>query len=692
MGRTVLFLWFAALAAAAITMLTTGAAARAAEQPPAPPPPPPCAETTDAAAPATPAPGAPCWVDADPYPFGADGEAVDTGSLGCAPTGSFGPSWNGDVGSCYLGVDSMAFRAWNRGLAAVSPVVGDASATTAFGVWLFNGTRWFPDPTFPGQSVCRGNTVLWAGKRDYWLVGGRVKNWPRLCRFDGVNFEWQPLDVPAAALSHVPVDAGGKVQAGAINTGSCLSWDNCWFAGSYGVRLHWDGTVLSDATPDLSTYPALRGDTLAAVTRTDSAGSRFGFAVGTTGGPLKGQQLPRRSDGSPPPELFRTTGDPFDAMAFSPATIAQPDDPYRTDLVAVDSDSAGHVWVAGNPVGYRAELSPPGFFASPTERRATSTAEPSPLAPVGYDGSARTCAALGPDTFQYVHQPNGSDAYLWSSIGVLPGGDTAVAGGQLRPATAGATLNDDGQREPLLEQVACNKPPQPTRFRMPDPFTADHAAAGLVPANRTGLVTSVAANAVNDAWAATSKGVLKNPDNPAESVLQRPHLYRLTDTTPPKAVAGDDNEPRPLVFEPDPPIFVEAPPDPEPEPLPPETVTQPAPPVQPTVVRLKAAIYRVRAHVTNTCAKPKRKNRGNGGCKPRLTLEISFRIRRPVTIGVEALRHRRVVSRSGMHRFRGKRGTLQLALERKQWPTRIRFVTPRADKRLTETPQPEPTR
>jgi hypothetical protein len=570
-----------------------------------------------------------------------------------------------------LSVDSLAFRAWNRGLAATSPLGG--AATTAFGVWLFNGTRWFPDPTFPGQAVCKGNTVLWAGKRDYWLVGRRASSWPSLCRFDGVNFEWQPLDVPKATLDQVPLDATGNRLPGAITSGSCLSWDNCWFFGSYGVVVHWDGNVLADASPDFTAQPWLRGSYTAAVARVDAAGHPFGFAVGTTGGSLKGQQLPPRADGTPPPELFGSTGGPFAPLPFSPPTVAQSGDPYRTDLVAVDFDSQGHGWVAGDPVGYRTG---PAIGRPPSsDERRVQTAEPSPVLPISPTGTAAPCAT--PPGFKYANAPNGSDAYLWSSISVFAGdGDPlavatmprvgdGLAGGQIRPAAAGTTLNDDGSREPVLVSASCDRPPTRTRFRTPDPTAADQAHAPLVPADRLGAVTSGAANAVNDAWAATSAGRLLLPTDPTGlngQPPERPHLYRLTDTRPPLAAAGDDVEPRPLVFQPDPPIFVEAPPPPPPPP-PVTTVTQ----VGPTTtkkIKLKPAIYAVRVHV---------KTDRHGA----VTLYLTFKVRRTVKIGVEALRGRKVVSSSGVMHFTGPRGRLALKLDRRRWPTRIRFISPR---------------
>src|SRR5215472_2148826 len=102
-----------------------------------------CAAVADGSAQTAPSPGAPCWIAVDPYPFGADGNPVD-------PTN---PTCSGSGQSCYLVVTSLAFRSWNRGLAAtttgdsVNPNSSDPRKNP-FGVWLFNGTRWYPDPTF----------------------------------------------------------------------------------------------------------------------------------------------------------------------------------------------------------------------------------------------------------------------------------------------------------------------------------------------------------------------------------------------------------------------------------------------------------------------------------------------------------------------------------------------------------------
>ena len=610
-------------------------------------------------------PGKPCWVDIEPYPFGTDGGPVDTTTDLCKPLNPHGIQWTGDRASCYLKVDSLAFRAWNRGLAATSPVNVNPNpgSTTAFGVWIWNGQRWFPDPTFPGQSVCKGDTILWAGKRDYWLVGARLKNWPRVCRFDGVNFEWQPLDIPPDAMARIPFDADGINRIpGAIEAASCLSWDNCWLFGDYGIVLHWDGVALKDASPDLVNNKWLGTNYVAAMSRTFDDGSGHSYAVGDTGGRLKGQQLPSQPDGSPPPFLFSSGGGAFAPLPFTPPTVPVGGDPYRTDLVSVDFDSSGRGWLAGVPVGARAEArTTPPSAPSPDERRSSMT-EPAPVIPIDRDGNQQSCPKAPPSLFTFTNG-DGRDGYLWKTLSVLPSSGEAVAAGLLRPAAGGPAFNDDAFREPIVAGISCRTGGYAVRFRIPDPYDADPATTVTIPANRTGVMSAVAANASNDLWATTTQGVVLNPDDPIVPSLERPRIYRYTDTTTPKAAPGDDDEPRALVFVPDPPIYIEAPPDPPPAPPADSTVTQRAP-RRVKRVKLKPAVYNVKAHV---------RVGGRGG----LFLYVTFRVRRPVTLGVQALRKRKVVASSGLKKFKPKKGTLVLRLSRSRWPNDIRFYGPK---------------
>jgi hypothetical protein len=594
-----------------------------------------CAQTASAGNPAAPTAGNPCWTDVVPYPFGADGNPVDTSAPSCNPsTTPFGQTWAGDFNppqgggpGCYLRPTSLAFRAWNRGLAATTFTFSPRSGSpNPFGVWLFNGTSWFPDPTFPGSSVCPGDTVLWAGKLDYWLIGGFGRNGQTLCRFDGINFIWEPLKLPAATLARLPIQAGQNAPTGGVTAGACYAWNDCWFLGDDGIVVHWDGTNLADAPGGVGTSPWLEGDFTAAVAGTDPAGQRFGLAAAkNTAGGLPGH-VPLQPDGTPPPELFGSRGGPFAPLAFTP----QPANPFATDLVTVAADSLGDAWVAGAPsLGSR------------------STAVP--LLRMTEAGAPATCPDYDAATFSTTTISG------WGALSVFPSDGSVLAAAAFR-----------GPRglEPAIVRGVCGQPASITRFVRPDPSVADQSAAPPVPADQTpqGVMT-VGANATNDAWASTPNGQASGfvDANGGHTENLKPHLYRYTDGQPPAAPAGDDSETRPSLFTLDAPVYVPAPPT--------TIVITTTPPStsqrgRTKARKLKPAIYAV----TSSLKQPR-----NG----ELILYISFKVRRPVTIGVEALRGRAVVASSGVKHFRGPTGTLALILNRSRWPTRLKFVVPR---------------
>ncbi|HEY6888875.1 MAG TPA: hypothetical protein VI300_13880 [Solirubrobacter sp.] len=621
-----------------------------------------CAQTTDPATPAAPSPGTPCWVDVTPYPFGADGLPVDTSSLNCPgktpPQDGFGYQ-----SLCYLRVTSMAFRAYNRGLAATSNFEFNGPMTISpFGVWLFNGSRWYPDPTFPGPSVCGGDTVLWAGKLDYWLVGKSTSpghGGSSLCRYDGSTFAWQPLEIPNETRAKVLP----PLNPASVTAGSCFAWNDCWFFGPEGVRLHWDGAGLADFTPAVDT-PWLRSRATAATARVGGDGRKTGVAVTWTsgfdsgfGGTAVGQQVPVH-DGALPAQAWHSDGGAFTPFPFIPPTVPAPDDPSRTDLVAVDLDPLGRGWIAGNPVGRDGALG----------GRVPSGVVPAPVLPFALGDRPPCKAPLR--TFEFdrsvTNASNGHDAYLWQALSIFPQSGDALAGGWLRPATPGTAIHDDGHPEPVLTRVGCDGSVTDTRFRESDPTPGNGSV--IAPANYRGRVEAVAANAANDAWAMISSGSsngggipVPKPSGSPDFFWQRPHLYRLTDTAKPAATAGDDVEDRPFEVVQDPPIFVEDVPPPEPPPAPDEPPVVTHAPTKTKRVRQKPSIYSPKV------SKPKR-IKGD-----RFVMVITFRVRRPVTVGVQALRKNTVVSRSGLKRFKGKRGTLKLEITRKRWPTRIRF-------------------
>jgi hypothetical protein len=618
-------------------------------------------------APAQPSPEDPCWAEVSPYPFGSEGVPVTGPSLTCHEffTQAAPPA------PCRLTVASLAFRAWNRGLAATLPITNGAAETSKnpYGVWTFNGISWLPSPGFPGSSHCPGHTVLWAGKKDYWLIGDGPP-WSGLCRFDGATLEWEELPLPAATLARVPLNPNsGQRESGGITAGACLAWNNCWFVGTYGTVVHWNGEVLADASPELA-QAWLDGEYTAAVGLPELAGSPFAVAVSGTAESFESTEpLPGPEPEQAPAELDATGGGPFSPLPFTPPTSPQEGDPYRTDLVAVGLDSEGQGWVAGNPAGVRLSV----FFNGLEERRpiaAAAPVPPSPLVPISTDGTSTSCDGppvrrftYGSPRYRNTVEPSG--AFLWSSIGVFPGSGEALAGGRLLPrhGGSGSDPNEAPTGEPVIVRAACDGTTTVTRFRSPDP-THSPTSPTAVPADReefdsaTAEVNAIAVNATNDAWAATGPGQLQLPINEhttrLEHTEQPPHLYRLTNGLAPEAAEGNDEEERPLPPEEKPIEII--------EPAPPEAVRPPATITKIHKVHRKPAVYGVKASVHE---------RG-----PHLTLYLTFKVRRETTLGAEALRHGKVVSKARPQRFRkGRTGVLVLQLDRKRWPTKVRFIS-----------------
>jgi len=621
-----------ALVLAAVGLAAAGAPAVRADTPQ-------CAQTTDPTTPGTPTPGNPCWTDVEPYPFGYDGNPVDPNSPYCV---------NQLPGACYLLVDSLAFRAWNDGLAAVSPTSESVSSTAAYGVWRYNGTRWYPDPTFPGQTACPGSTILWAGKLDAWLVGAgglpgqsdaAKQAWPALCRFDGVNDQWEPLPVPKVTIA----EAG---RTGAITSGACFAYNNCWFFGTGGAVVHWDGQTLSNASVGLGASPWLTSDYTAATAGSDAQGSPFALALAAVDPSSQAQP-----DGASAPQLFASTGEQFSPLPFSPQASGESGGSPGTDLDAVAFDAQGDGWIAGNPAAPAGSPSSTSPF-TPFGNDQTQWGGPAPLLPISSTGTAESCPGTPPGSFMYSGT-GASTSYLWSSIAVM-GGD-ALAGGMV-----GLDRRGNPETEPVLAQVSCVGAPQVTRFRIPDPT----GGSALIPADGGGYVTAVAASAVNNAWAATKEGAT-GAGALQSGVNEPPHLYLLTDGQPPDAPAGDNDEVRPVVVTAEPTIFSFAPPVVIPSPPPPTTV----------VKRRKAKVEKITLEpAVYDIARPTVMRASLGS----YTLSITFKVRRKVTIGLEATRHGKVVSRSGLRTFSGHRGTLTVRLSPSAWPTGLKFILPKS--------------
>jgi hypothetical protein len=646
-------------------------------------------QTTTAPTPAEPSPGHPCWTDYATasesgslgYAFGSDGNPVDLRADNpelqseqefCAGTLA-GSGWQGDFAGtgfnngvtlpCYLQVTSLAFRAWNRGLAATGQPVGPDGlpaihgATVAYGVWLYNGTDWFPDPTFPGSAVCPGSTILWAGKLDYWLIGsapdGSYNSGPQttLCRFDGVNLQWEPLSLPAATIARLPVgqNGGNPITIGGITSGACYAWDNCWFFGTDGIEVHWDGQALSDVSPSPAATPWLEGDFTGAVAGTDSAGQQFGLAVAASGMTTSAgiaAPVPSAPDGSPPAQLFGSQGGPFEPLPYSPPATPQANDPFTTDLADISANSVGDIWISGDPA----------------VRLSGSSANPAPLLPLTGTGSPASCPGYDANTVPAPFTRRTGIGYQWTGLSTFPDG-SALASAQYGSASQFA--NPQGpvpDAEPALVYAACGQAPVVTEFHRPDPLSADQnpQTAPAIPADLGGQPTAVAANASNDAWAATSDGRWAFAFQ--GNGLLAPHLYHWTDGQFVEAPAGDDNESRPSLFTLGPPVFQIGAPTIVVTPGPTTTTTKKQ---KTKKVKLLPAVYSVHSKLVAT---------GHGT----YTLYLTFKVRRKVKIGVQALKGKKVVASSGIKRFTGHSGQLALKLSRNAWPTGLRWVTPKA--------------
>ena len=706
--------------------------------------------------PTEPSRGRPCWTEITPYPFGSYENSSGIEEAG--PVEMENPRWrqehpwcvrfglartvSGDIsapeGECYLTVTSMAFRSWNHGVAATFPEsefhdddFGPAEKNP-YGVWIFDdtpetGPEWYPDPTFPGRKACPGHTIVWAGKLDYWLVGGPSDTtWSRLCRFDGATGQWQLFSVPANTLRRLTPPVIGAaaaassvsravtpaaaekevpnkpVRPGGITSAACLAWWDCWFFGTYGVVLHWNGSILYDVSPNAAER-WLDGEYISAAENEYPLGNPFAVVVSGTAEHFSAVEherelIPMRpgKSGVPPPELFASVGWEFEdallgessALPFSPPTEAQVDptsgwqDPYRTDLVAVGFNEGGQGWVAGNPAGYRTNWAcsfEEETCARPKLRELAGAEALAPLVPVSLFGVEQKCTEgeFAPEHLTYsdvVPPRSETGSFLWSSLAVvpavgaieesqLPASGEAFAGGLTRPhVVEGGERNSPGTRqEPVIVQASCDGRYTTTRFRAREAADQEHTEHfETTAADRAGTVTAIVASAKNDVWASTSDGLLEGREEPGyighrERVVQQPRLYQFTDGQPPMAPEGNEEEERPIELQENPPTYIF---EPAPEP--------PLPPVPPPVTTTNTtheppAVYGVKAKLHQTGAK--------------FSLYLTFKLRRPVTLGAQGLRSGRVVASARPRHFAGSRGTLVLELNRKHWPTKIRFTS-----------------
>jgi hypothetical protein len=337
---------------------------------------------------------------------------------------------------------------------------------------------------------------------------------------------------------------------------------------------------------------------------------------------------------------------PTTFLAPAAAQASADGDPYGTDPVAISLDPSGRGWIAANPADWQVGV------GVPLLRPDLTVPERSPLLPVSTGAGSSTgsdpdCPSWyspdGLNRFPHTY-PSLPGSTLWTSISAFPGGESALAGGQTVSTLTDGTVVS----EPVIVQASCDGTATTTRFRIQPPTGSAVAA----PADESGWIEAVAANAPNDGWAATNAGILPG----GEISFQPPELYRLTDGTAPEAPAGNDDESRTVAEQQDPATYVyKPPPPPKLPPLPRGSTTKQVPP----------AISGVQRKVVRA---------GRG-----YALILSFKVRRRVVLGLDAYRQESLVASTGLKRLRPPSGQLRLNLNRKRWPTRIAFIsdTPR---------------
>src|SRR5262249_17983319 len=140
-----------------------------------------------------------------------------------------------------------------------------------------------------------------------------------------------------------------------------------------------------------------------------------------------------------------------------------------TDLVAVSFDASGHGWAAGNPPGWKPGIgSPPAAFT----KAGTPQQQIPPLLPLTASGASPTSPGPPPGTFTHtsLSGQSGDSSFLWSSIAIVPGTQSALAGGQVLAATPdSADPNASGFAEPVLVETGCNGKTTVLQFDEPDP-------------------------------------------------------------------------------------------------------------------------------------------------------------------------------------------------------------------------------
>src|SRR5262249_53315933 len=149
-----------------------------------------------------------------------------------------------------------------------------------------------------------------------------------------------------------------------------------------------------------------------------------------------------------------------------------------------------------------------------------------------------------------------------------------------------------------------------------------------------------------------------------------PHLTPGPDHRPRGPPAGDDKEAGPCLFPLAPPVFQVSPPTVVVTPVVTTTTTKKT---KTKTKKLKPAIYAIHSQVV----------RSAGGT---YTLYLTFKVRRPVTIGLQGLRDGKVVASTGLEHFKGHTAQLALTRARTHGPPKLRPRPPKRGKSLSDPP------
>ncbi len=303
------------------------------------------------------APGTPCWVDVKPYPFGSFTSLAGIEEAGPVERRKPG-TWLAEHPECLRGgvlnraaaktrprrtrvlphrdLDGvqvvepgarrhLSLRGWRRDRSRKEPLSASGSTTAKSG---FRTRRSRVARSAPGTRSCGRESSTTGSSAALRPAAPRMRTGPAYAAMTASNTNGshsrsrRPRSsaspsrrsrgsrAPPASLANAAKVVNAQPRPGGITSGTCLAWNDCWFFGTYGVAVHWNGQVLTDATPAASER-WLSGEYLDAATSEDPLGIPFAMAVSSTAETVSAEherELVPAQRGPSPPELFRSVG------------------------------------------------------------------------------------------------------------------------------------------------------------------------------------------------------------------------------------------------------------------------------------------------------------------------------------------------------------------------------------------------